>query len=460
MFKKSSEPSEETQINSSNDGVETNNYTEYAQDVEHFLFDLESRVHTSNDPKDIAVQSLKTACEFYQGDWAGIVVADTNVDIWTPLWWYNTNPVDRTGSLIKEFESSEYFGTWISGFQDDEAIIVPNTEEVIHTNPGAYEVYQRLRVKSVIAIPFKLRPTGFLIVRNPQRYVERTSMLQMLSFIASTAVNEKRLLERGKLVPTPADIKNDTDIVINVFGTLEIYTSKGVLRESDFNSPKISRLLIYMLLNNRSAHPPREIADAIWPEEITDPETAGKNMRGLVYRCRQIFSVISDYQMIESTAGGYRINPALHIMTDMQSFERAVEAVKSAATITHKIEYIMRAIGIYKGEMYPPASGEHWMAGTSTYYSLRYMSLINELLVLLAGFEEWDDVSRYASQSLLIMPGNVQAYFWLVYSMYRTGAIEMAKEEVKRAKETLTGAEYTDLIKRLLKAKNETSVQS
>ena len=451
IFRKTAD---QAMYSSSDDSAEEVEYIEYAQDVEKTLSNLESMLHLSDDPKEIAMLTLKTACEFYQGDWAGIVVADFNMNLWSPVWWYNTNPNDRTTRLIKEAEESEYFGPWIASMRNDEAVIVPDTEETRFTNPQAYEVYKRLKVKSVLAVPFKPRPIGFLIVRNPQRYENRSSMLFMLGYVAVTSVNEKTLLESAKLVSSPSDIKDEKDVLINVFGSLEIYTSKGVVREAELKSPKMCRVLIYMLLNQHSAHPPREIADALWPEDIADPDTAGKNLRGLIYRFRQTFAMISDYQLIESTASGYRLNPELHIMTDMQRFDRTWDAAHASASMTHKIEYIMRAIEIFKEQMYPAASGEHWMTGTATYYLLRYMELINELLSMLAGISEWGDVSRYASQSLRVAPGNVRAYFWNIYAMYRTGAIEMARNEVQRASTILTKVEYADLVERLKAARD------
>lgn len=424
-------------------------YIQYAQDVEGTLRQLEQHLHVSDDPKEIAMGALKTACEFYQGNWAGILVVDFDLHVWTPLWWYNPSSEDKTDILLESFESSEYMRRWVEAMYENHSLIVTDVEKIKNTYPEEYGLYKRLDVHSVIGVPFKPRPTGFLVVRNPQRYKNRCSMLQMLAVVGLTAVNEKNFLDSAKMAMSPDEIKNDMDIIINVFGSLEIYTSKGVLREDDLKSPKTCRLLIYMLMNQRTSHPPREIVDAIWPDDDSDQEAICSNLRGLVYRFRQVFSLISDYPLIESTSNGYRLNPAFHIMSDMNNFDKAWEAIQNATGTIQKVELLKQGFAIYKGLMYPPAYGEHWITSTATHYSLRYLGLVNELLTKLGEAEDYAGINHYATRALTILPENVKAHFWLICAIYRSGAVEMAKSEVERAKTYLTEEEHLELVREL-----------
>ena len=101
-------------------------------------------------------------------------------------------------------------------------------------------------------------------------------------------------------------------------GELKIYTSNGVLKESIFNSPRISRLLTYLLISHKAALTPYEIEQTIWPG---DSANFAKNLKNLIYRLRQLFMLISDEQLIQSSAVGYQFNPNLNIMTDCQRFD-------------------------------------------------------------------------------------------------------------------------------------------
>ena len=433
--------------------TEEKEYTQYAIAVERTLRQLEAHLHTSDDPEEIAMLSLKTACEFYQGDWAGILEVDMDLNIWTPFWWYNTNPDDKTVETLNEFESSEFLYRWVTAMRENHAVIVPDAETIKDEWPGEYNIYKRLSIQSIIGVPVKPRPVAFLVVRNPRRYVERSSMLQMLAFVVLSTVNEKKLMDSAKMALSPKDIKHDKDIVINFFGSMSIYTSKGVLREQDLKAPKCCRVVTYLMLNRKATHPPLEIASALWPNDTSDPDALSSNIRGLIYRFRQAFSLVSDYQLIESTPNGYRLNPELHITTDLQQFDKLWEAAQNATATSRKVELLKQAIDLYTGPVFENACDEHWIINLVNHYSLRYTGVVNELMAKLADAGDYSGIQQYATRALEVEPGNVKVRYWLIYSMYQLGSVEMARSEVERSKSILTSEEYDALVKFLKQGK-------
>lgn len=90
-------------------------------------------------------------------------------------------------------------------------------------------------------------------MRNPQRYTHQTSMLKLLAYVLLAAYNDKRMADSLSMAFSPENIKSSHDVFISLFGELKIHTSHGVLPESDLKSPKISRLLTFMLLSNKKA---------------------------------------------------------------------------------------------------------------------------------------------------------------------------------------------------------------
>lgn len=49
---------------------------QYANEIVNVLCKLQQKLHTISEPKAIADETLKTACKFYIGDWAGIIKVD------------------------------------------------------------------------------------------------------------------------------------------------------------------------------------------------------------------------------------------------------------------------------------------------------------------------------------------------------------------------------------------------
>lgn len=432
---------------------EQTEYIQYAQEVESTLRHLESQLHESDDSEEIIHNVMKTACEFYQGDWVGFLELDLELDLWMPYVWYNSHDDDQTTILLAEVETFDYFSRWKTAMQNNNAVVIPSTKALTDASPEEAEMYERLKIEKALAVPIKPRPTGFLVVRNPQRYINRSSMLQMLAFVLLASLNEQKLMQSMKMSISPDNIKRDTDIIINLFGNLEIYTANGVLRESDLKSPKICRLLAYIVLNRKVTVPAREIAEAVWPEEVLESDNPGKNLRALIFRLRQSFGLISSYSLIETTPNGYGFNPELNITTDIELFEKYWEMAQRTSIESEKAEILKRAVDLYKGSVLESAADEHWLIPKASYYNLRYQGMVSELLKTLADGKDYHNLHRYAAQALAIDPGNKTAHYWLIYAMAQRGADELAKTQVQIAQEALTDEEYYELVNALKKAK-------
>ena len=73
------------------------------------------------------------------------------------------------------------------------------------------------------------------------------------------------------------------------------------------------------------------------PDDSTNP---AKNMRNLIYRLRQTFGLISEKELIVSTASGYQFNPDLHIMTDYQQFDDLIQLASKASSVINRVELL------------------------------------------------------------------------------------------------------------------------
>lgn len=424
---------------------------QYALGFEHALRSLESQLHNTDNPEVIALEMLVAAVEFYDGDWCGVVEADLEVGAWTPLWWYDRRTGGMTPTRFLELEDAAPMQRWITAMRQGTPICIENTEDVKDTHPGEYSVYKRLNAHSVIAAPFWKNPSGFLLVRNPKRFKRYTSLLQMYAYVAVSTINEKKLLERSNQSFSPENIKRDTDVIINLFGQLSVYTSKGVLTEGVLNSPKLSRLLAYLVLHRDRAVPPRMIVDALWPgEEIENP---GNKIKALAFRLQSAFSIISDYRLVVSTTNGYRLNPELNVMTDLDQFDRyrrdAQNMPSSSNSSDAKIELLKKAAALYRGSLFTSASGEHWLIPTEVSYRLKYNGVINELMKELSAIRSYSLIQEYAGMALQVDPRNADAYFWLITALAHLGSPEIARSELNMAKTMLINDEFVGLCEKL-----------
>ena len=427
--------------------VNQREYIQYTIGMDQVITQLVDGLHNSDDPKEILQEMLVAVTEFYDGDWAGIMEADLTMKIWSTYWWYNRNTGGMTPNRFADLEDGEHLGRWIESMIQGTPMIIEDVETIKDISPVEYSFLKANNVTSMLAVPFWKRPTGFLIVRNPKRYINRTSVLKALAFVAVSSINESRLMDSTKLSQTPDVIKEDTDIVINMFDGLQIITSKGVLTEDKLKSTMIVHLIAYLTLHQDRPAQPLEIFHALWPDE--DDERAGVKIKSVVYRFQQIFGLISDYRLIESTSTGYRFNPDLHVITDLDRFTEYWNQAQITVNLVDRGHLLKKAMEIYKNGVLPAHSGEHWLIPSAAHYSLRYMGVVNQLLSTLNMANDYVCIHEYANIAIQAVPGSVDAHYWLTYAMLRLGSTEMAKNELRAAKQVLTPDDYNDMLCRL-----------
>lgn len=341
------------------------------------------------------------------------------------------------------YESAEFLDRWVQTVRKGIPMVVSDAEATKEAYPAEYNLYQRLGIRSVIAVSLEPRPVALLAVRNPKRYIQQTSMLRILAYVLLASYNEQKMLNRLQMAYIPTSIQSSKDIYVSLFGELSISTSKGVLKEADFSSPRISRLISYLLISRKNAISPQEITQTLWPDDSDNP---AKNVKGLIYRLRQKFSLISDEPLILSSASGYQLNPELHIMTDYQRFDELVSSAARASSVINKVDILKNALDLYHGKVLSSADGEHWLIQFSTKYHLSYMGAVSELLKQLDSLHSYDLLNQYAMKSLTIAPDNPKAYCWLIRSLKAQGMNELATNELAAAKEHLTTEEYEEIL--------------
>ena len=208
-------------------------YIKYCIEQEQTISNLETCFHTTDDPKEIAMKTLKTACDFYGADWASVIDLDLSLGVWSHGWWHNPDPKITTIQYADEFENLKPMTRWIEALKKSEPIIVLDVNDPSVTLEER-RVYEKLHAQSVMAFPYGPNPVGFFVLRNPTRYIGRISAMKTLAYVLHRALAQKKTIDRARMALTPDDIHSDTDVIINLFGNMEICTSTGIWKEQDF----------------------------------------------------------------------------------------------------------------------------------------------------------------------------------------------------------------------------------
>lgn len=415
------------------------------------LVDLEKELHNTDDVELIIDRTLQRACEFYGADWSGFLDVDTVMKVWSPYKWYNPGKNDMTRKLMAEFESIDCMKRWMKAMEEGEPVFIPDTAAIRNSDPTEYEMYRKLNAKCILAVPVFPRPTGFMVVRNPTKYMspEESAMLQMFAYVMLTSINDKKSAEMLSMTYTSEEIENPNEVMIHLFGEVKIVTSTAVFTEKMLSAPAAVQLLTFLILNQNKLYTSKDIAERFSQDNLeTDTEKMAGNLRTQISRVRKYYPAISDL-IISPKNGGYMLNGAYCIKTDIQMFKKCTAAAFATNSNLDKIDNLKKAVNMYHGDILKSASGSHWLMQDANYWHLQYINAVNLLLEALAKYEEYSSIQQYGEQSLNIASGNINAYYWLVIAYIHLNAPEIARGTLGRAKKFLIEEDYADLIEKL-----------
>ncbi len=221
--------------------------------LRHFaatLIQLEKLLHNSDNADEILQATFRTACEFYDADWAGFLELDMDAGVWWPFDWYSAKNNDMTKTYLAEFEPVEIVPRWINAMKENQAIVVTDREHIKEEHPEEYALYQRVKLYSVMAVPVTPRPCGFLAIRNPKRYVVPiyADMLQLLAFVALTNINDKMTQRMQKMIKAPRDLHDANDIYVKLLGEFAMITDNGTLTADDCEWSTTPAFLSYLAI--------------------------------------------------------------------------------------------------------------------------------------------------------------------------------------------------------------------
>ena len=417
---------------------------EYDRDFRQYLSKLEYTVHSSESTSEIMMESLKTACEFYDAEFSGILIADIGEESWAPVVCYNRWTGNHVSRYTKEIESFDGFGRWVEAFGASTPIVVPDTSIIKAMFPDEYEHYERLKVDSLIGAPFGEKPTGFFVIKNPRRYKTMPDMARMLAFVGMSTYYLQELQQSEELYGGQAADDKDKDLVyINILGSPEVCVGSKRIDMRKYSSMKSWMVIVYLALKKKAVSG-RTIVSDLWPN--VDTTKAMDNLRSTCYQMRGKFQFLCP-EFVVSENGGYWFNRDKVIVLDTEMFEMYLKKAKKEKNHTLKLDALKRAVSLYRGHLFDEQCDDSWISNYHYHYSKLYAECITALLDELGLEENYSEIHKFVVESLSISHGIIKVYFWLIVSTEFISGHAEAVKAAALAKADLTEGEYKELIR-------------
>lgn len=145
-------------------------FIRYYVEFHDSLVALEGRLHDVEDISEIVREAIQAAYDYYDADWAGILITDSITKMWSPVMWISKRTGWNNETLFDEYEVFENYPRWVEALRTGKPLIIGDVDQVEDLTEREKCHYQKLHVQGVIGAPFGERPTGFMVIKNPRRY--------------------------------------------------------------------------------------------------------------------------------------------------------------------------------------------------------------------------------------------------------------------------------------------------
>lgn len=190
-------------------------------------------------------------------------------------------------------------------------------------------------------------------------------------------------------------------LYIRMLGEFSLQAGSVRISERDDRSKKVWLLLAYLLTHRNQVVSRRTLVNILWNEGSagSKPENS---LKAILYRVRSLLNQLwpsAGHELILHRKDGYMWNCEVPVTIDVEEFERLSKA--DTLTEEEKINALMDAQVLYKGQYLESLSSEPWVIALTAYYHNLYIQTVLDMIPLLVKNERHKDVVSVCKAALL-----------------------------------------------------------
>lgn len=387
-------------------------------------------MHGDRTEPDAPETLMKRHIKFFDGDWMGLIDFDLSMGAWSTKYFYNKTTNSSSETLIKEAECAEQAKGWIVAIRNNAPIIIEDIETIKESAPKEYAMYKRLKVESVIAVPYRNNGSGLLVVRNPKRFKTNYVALNIMSYIITSELNAIRRRRHISRKTVDYEPKNYNEVQIRLFGEMKIIGKDLTLPKSEIAEP-IRFLIAYLAMNPGKAICPEQLNE-LYGEKIC-------SWKNLVYKFRTKWKTLrfmdgEENQLIITTDHGYMLNPDMKIFVDAIHVSEMMKAIEDSGDVAAQIEMLRKFMAMFYGEfMESETMDNQFVLEYKSLYNTTFVAKMDKLLELLYSQRQFSALIGYSIDILKIYPGSVNVYAWRIAAFRQQGQMDLVKSTYETA---------------------------
>ena len=409
----------------------------YALDYETTVSALEARLRGSYQFQEIIMDTLSTTMDFYDADSVLVISLDLDLMIATPEFELHREgfmPVCGTNPMFLN-EYPEILEAVCQVANE----ICPYTEisSVLMQESKSYIRIHQLGIQSLMAVPYSKRNTGFVAVVNPRKYQSQSSLLQVLSYVAVSEINEMTLMNQQRSVFFDDGTLAPNDVYVKLLDGFELHTKEGIIKEKDLRSNQ-SVLFLTLLLTKKGAPISDEaLLEMLWdkPEELDIPERTLKN---LSYSTKKkVIHLFPANGFLEIGKSCYSISRKYNIITDLDWFGYRLRDIQGIPNPQSRLKQYLNLLNDFRGTVLPMQEHRS-LKSIDELYMRKQEEAQLECLALMYDLERYSEMHEFINRINLHQELKEPFVYWEIKADIGLKRLDLARRLMRENMDKLT----------------------
>lgn len=187
-------------------------------------------------------------------------------------------------------------------------------------------------------------------------------------------------------------------------------------------SAQVELLIIYLIMNRRTAVTNSQLIDLLWPDRNADrPDGA---LRNLIYRARKELDIlVPDQNIIISKSSCYFWNQDIECIVDYEQIVKAAKSVEQEIHPVRKYEKCMSMLKMYDSVFLPEYNHKKWISDTNDALERICTEAMLKTLELLKSQERYSEILKITEHHNAQKIRNMRIDEIRLYAYYCKGRI-------------------------------------
>jgi DNA-binding SARP family transcriptional activator len=225
----------------------------------------------------------------------------------------------------------------------------------------------------------------------------------------------------------------DVRLNIEMLGGFFIFAGENQVTEHMRRSSKLLKLLQYLIAFRHKTISRDDLLEAFYgSKEMENPDCA---LRMMVHRARSTLEnngLPYANEIILYKSGSYAWNNAIPCGVDSEEFESLCKTAMTKTVEDERLDLLMRATKLYRGDFLPSSAGEMWVMPLMRWYRSMFISSAHGALELLIKTGRKDDAEELCVKALQIDPFEEDLLEYHLRVLLIQGKNALALSEYKR----------------------------